>query len=272
MSIDAQLPPRLERYELKYVIPSCLVEPVSDYVLAYCGLDRHSEAAEDNFYRVNSLYFDSPNFLFLRNRMYGKDNRFNMRVRSYGWDALPPYFLEIKQKKANVVIKYRATLSEGEWPGILNDPTYQIREDETSLDSDNKSLFLRLATSYAAEPKILTQYRRRAFASVVDDYARVTMDMDMRCYYQEAYNLLPDPHRMVPYDDETIYDWGGDPGNSVILEIKCHPTQVPTWVLDLTHHFQLYRRSFSKYKTSLLSTLSRDSCPDIGERYSSLYT
>jgi len=75
--------------------------------------------------------------------------------------------------------------------------------------------------------------------------------------------------RIDCYDDETIYDWGGDTGNNVILEIKCYPHQVPTWVLALIQSFQLNRRSFSKYVNGLLASHSRASCPDINERYSS---
>ncbi len=268
MSIDAEMLPRLERYEIKYVIPSNMVEPISDYISAYCELDKHSATAENYFYLVNSLYFDSPGFVLLKNRLWGKDNRFNMRIRAYGREADFPYFMEIKQKKGNVIIKYRAVLEREEWPAALTAPAYCIPDKENTTQWKNKALFLRLAASYALEPKVLTQYRRRAFASMVDEYARVTMDIDMRSYYQEEYNLVPDSRRMVPYDDETIYDWGGDPGNNVVLEIKCYPNQVPTWVLALIQNFQLNRRSFSKYVNSLLVSHSRASCLDINERYS----
>lgn len=272
MNNDAKIPPRLERYELKYVIPASLVEPISDFITAYCELDNNSAVAENYFYLVNSLYFDSPGFILLQNRLWGKDNRFNMRVRAYGWQATPPYFMEVKQKKCNVIIKYRAVLDREEWPAVLVDPAYCITDKEDTIQWKNKALFLRLAASYALAPKVLTQYRRRAFVSVVDEYVRVTMDIDMRSYYQEEYNLVPDSRRMVPYDDETIYDWGGDPGNNVILEIKCYPNQVPTWILALIQNFQLNRRSFSKYVNSLLVSHSRRFCPDINERYSPLYS
>lgn len=271
MSADAKMPPRLERYEIKYVIPFSLVEPITDFVSAYCELDKHSETADNYFYLVNSLYFDSPNFLLLENRLYGKDNRFNMRVRSYGAEAVAPYFMEIKQKKGNSIIKYRATLTQDEWPGALVDPSYCIPDKEGTTQFKNKALFMRLSTSYALTPKVLTQYRRRAFASVVDEYARVTMDIDMRSYCQEEYSVVPDPQRMVPYDDESIYDWGGDPGNSVILELKCFPHQVPTWMLALIYHFQLNRRSFSKYVNSMLVSNSREYRLDANDRYSVLY-
>ena len=57
----------IERYESKFTIPEYLVEPISEFVSIYCLLDEYSEQAENGFYRVNNLYFDSPNYLFLKN-------------------------------------------------------------------------------------------------------------------------------------------------------------------------------------------------------------
>lgn len=250
------LPPRLERYELKYLIPYSLVESVSDFASVYCSLDKHSEDAQDTFYRVNSLYFDTPNYTFLKNRMYGRDNRFNMRVRSYGDNPVAPYYLEIKQKRQNVIRKYRASLDAEEWPAIFEDPMYRLSGDGEVTETDNKALFYRLATSYAATPKVLLQYRRRAFFSLVDDYARVTMDIDMRCRLEEGFNLTPDDCSMIPFDHEQIYNWGEDKGRNVVLELKCYTTQVPLWMVDLIHCFGLERTSFSKYMNSLLCGLS----------------
>jgi len=110
------LPPRLDRYELKFGIPAELTEPISDFASVYCSLDKYSEKAEKGFYRVNNLYLDSPGYLFLRKRMEGAENRFNMRVRSYGDDPVMPYFLEIKQKVGGVVRKYRATVRDELFP------------------------------------------------------------------------------------------------------------------------------------------------------------
>ena len=253
------LPPRLERYELKYLIPYSLVESVSEFASVYCSLDKHSIDADDYFYRVNSLYFDTPNYTFLKNRMYGRDSRFNMRVRSYGNNPVAPFYLEIKQKKHNVIRKYRASLSAEEWPAIFEDPMYRVSGAEGGAERDNKALFYRLATSYAATPKVLLQYRRRAFFSLVDDYARVTMDIDMRCRLEENFNIIPDEPSMVPFDHELIYDRGEDRGRNVVLELKCYTTQVPLWMLDLIHCFGLERISFSKYMNSLLCGLSYSS-------------
>ena len=35
-------PPVLERYELKFVIPDYMIDPISDFVSVYCSLDKYS--------------------------------------------------------------------------------------------------------------------------------------------------------------------------------------------------------------------------------------
>lgn len=261
------LPPVLERYELKYLIPSCYIEPISNFVGAYCKLDSHSAEYADGFYPVNSLYFDSPNYRFLRLRMQGSDRRFNMRVRSYGDGKCGPFFAEIKFKTPTCVKKFRATLDQTEWPTFLPH-NYWLEPDlqrlvqpitpQSEKEGLSRELFLRLADAYAIEPKIFTRYHRRAFASTMDDYARVTMDVNMKFRSQNLlcsrnpYSLQPDTD-CVNYDASTIY--GDDPGHdaAVVLELKTAVGSIPVWMLELIRRFQLKQVGFSKYMHSSLA-------------------
>lgn len=253
MSVFCELPPVIERYELKYIIPLSWIEPISEFISPFCSLDYHSAHVPDNFYPVNSLYFDTPNFQFLQQRLYGKDARFNMRVRSYADGEKPPYYMEIKHKIGSIVKKYRATAGVDEWPEILASPNYRIIE-ESSKEKANKELFLRLFISYAAEPKLLTRYKRRAFFSTVDEYARVTMDISMSYRLQDHYSLRPDK-QMTHYDNSTIYVGNMlSTEDCVVLELKCNAGQVPTWMIDLITQFQLTQQGFSKYMNSTLTS------------------
>jgi SPX domain protein involved in polyphosphate accumulation len=254
MSVHQDLPPELERYELKYIIPWSYVEPVSRFVEAYCELDYHSTKASDHFYEVNTLYFDTPGCQFLQQRLSGKINRFNMRVRSYGDGSKPPYYLEIKHKRNTRIKKFRATARPEEWPLILADPSFRVDSKQSSSERANKERFLYLATTYAIEPKVLTCYRRRAYFSTIDDYARVTMDINLRCRDESTLSLTPDD-RMISYDYENTFGANHLSDNaSVVLELKCVQGQVPTWMVDLIRHFQLKQQGFSKYMNSMLST------------------
>ena len=257
-----KLPPVLHRYELKYLIPSALVEPITDFVLAYCDYDHYSYLSNSNFYQVNSLYFDTRSNEFLEQRRWGKFGRFNMRARSYGDGRKPPYYLEIKQKKGHGMRKYRATVKQHEWPAILNDPTFEIAPEDDHLEKYNKMLFMKLAQAYNIEPKILTRYKRRAFFSTVNHYARVTMDYDLKFidrnvlnYGGDAYCLLA-PDDMVNYDNETIFAYNSRSEGNVVLELKCNIGQVPVWMLDLITLFELKQAGFSKYmQSSLVSNM-----------------
>ena len=255
MLAPSTLPPVLERYELKYMIPMAYVEPMTHFLSLYCSLDYYSEKAHaDNyFYEVNSLYFDSPQCEFLKQRIAGQAHRINMRARTYGDGSKPPYFLEIKQRMGipGVVKKYRATVGDDEWPNLLTDPGFRVSETESEAKRVNKELFLRLAISYAIEPKILTKYLRRAFFSTVDDYVRVTMDTNMQYRKQHDYDLLS-THDMVNYDNETIYGIDTASDANVVLEIKCRVGEVPQWVLSLVNIFELKQQAFSKYANSFM--------------------
>lgn len=249
------LPPVLERYELKYLIPWSYVEPITEFLKTYCSLDHYSEIATDNdyFYKISTLYFDTPNYEFLRQRVEGKAIRFNMRVRAYGDGEKAPYFLEIKNRTgiSGVVKKYRATVDEQYWPAILTDPSFRPLDSDSDAEKANKELFLRLAISYAIEPKILTKYQRRAFFSNVDKYVRVTMDTNMQ-YRLEHEHIVCSSYDMTNYDNETIYAYNTDSDASVILELKCDVAEVPYWILDLIKAFDLKQIGFSKYVSSTL--------------------
>ncbi|MBT8098227.1 MAG: polyphosphate polymerase domain-containing protein [Gammaproteobacteria bacterium] len=260
MGLMATLPPVIERYELKYVVPRWLVDPISEFLAPYCELDGHSASEADYFYPVNSLYFDTPCYRFLQLRQWGADQRFNMRVRAYGDGTEGPFFAEIKFKSATSIKKFRATLHGAEWPEIIQsgsaasnlscvDPRERVSRD----------LFLQLAESYAIEPKIFTCYRRRAYISQMDDYARVTFDINMRyrpqdpLYSTHPYSLCPDEGSCINYDAATIYNDELQYGDNVVLELKATIGAVPVWMIELIRRFELKQIGFSKYLNSSLT-------------------
>ena len=258
-SLLATLPPVIERYELKYLIPYAMIEPITAFVEPYCAYDQHSAATADSFYAVNSLYFDTPSYRFLNQRRWGADQRFNMRVRAYDDGRSGPYFAEIKYKTATSVKKFRAHVQASEWPGFLTGAASDTAVDETDdRESISRKLFLRLAESYAIEPKIFTCYRRRALFSRVDDYARVTFDVNMRFRQQDPmhaadqYSLSPDSD-CLNYDAQTIFGDEVAYNANVVLELKASIGAVPVWMIDLIRRFELKQVGFSKYLNSTLA-------------------
>ena len=50
------IPPVLARYELKYVIPKELIEPISQFASVYCSLDKYSAVQKDFCYEIYVQY------------------------------------------------------------------------------------------------------------------------------------------------------------------------------------------------------------------------
>ena len=247
-----QIPALLERYELKYQIPATLIDPISDYLSIYCSTDQYSEKSEDGFYTINSLYFDTPRLLFLRNRIEGSENRFNMRVRSYDSISGMPCFFEIKQKRDGIVRKFRTAVSDENWPNLFEAAGRGPDSIRCGEERSHIELFYRTACSYRATPKVLSRYRRKAYISDVDEYARATFDRDLSFQAEEGYTIVPDESRMMDCCRETVFD----PGCGIILELKCHAALIPQWMLDLIRYFNLRRIGFSKYYVSAVHALS----------------
>jgi hypothetical protein len=233
-----------DRYELKYLIPLSMVDAISDYISIYCELDPYSLSAPDHYYQVNSLYLDTCNFLFLRKKLEGAPDRFNMRIRGYGGEEL---FLELKFK-SNGFVKKRRAFCRGNVLDVLRDDS----EKGMGLATGNKHLFLNAFQSYNAEPKVLTQYKRKAYFSVYDDYARITFDKELKYMRESEFNIFPDHRLMCNYDHEGQFT----EGTCVVLELKC-PTRVPLWFIDLIKKFNLTRTGFSKYTSSIMETFSQ---------------
>ncbi len=245
-------PPVLERYELKFVIPDTMIAPISDFVSIYCSPDKYSRVEDDSFYRVINLYLDTPYFLFLRNRLLRLQNRFNMRIRSYGDTLQSRYFLEIKQKNVMIIKKFRGSIPQEDLTKRTCLIDYIPRAVKNNEELRNIELFQRLMHTYDAGPKVLTQYRRKAYVSDCEEYARVTFDVELKYMAEETFNLTPDSGKMLSYDISTNFD----PACNVILEMKCYTSQVPLWMIDCIRTFGLYRRSFSKYTTGVSEVLN----------------
>ena len=250
--VDMDREVRLERFELKYIIPYSMVKPIINYIQIYCDQDPFSKMKDDGFYTVNSLYLDSKTFRLLQRKKDKVSNRFNLRVRSYEDGSKPPYFFEVKCKKGAIVDKLRSRVDVENWASY-----FDYKKDISQLKSgsdEHLNTFFRHAISYQAEPKILTQYDRLAYFSTIDDYARVTFDKNLRFQHVSDYIVTPDPAKMCNYDVGSAF--GGET-SSVVLELKSH-RNVPIWMLDLIRFFGLNQRSFSKYERSLEESLFAD--------------
>ena len=232
----AVTPSLLNRYEAKYLIPFSMIGPIVEFIKPYCSYDKYSALSEDRFYKVNSLYFDTPDYLFLHQRIYKAEKRFNMRIRSYGDHPVMPYFFEIKQRLGDIIRKIRAKIDDPDYAELFNRSGVEIRDGEDQKNELHRELFYRTASKYNAAPVVLVQYRRQAF-STCDDYARVTFDIDIHA--MEKVMIL---YRRRERFSVAVQGFDGE--RNVILELKCFKDSVPSWMIDLIRAFQLQREGF----------------------------
>ncbi|WP_413612623.1 VTC domain-containing protein [Bdellovibrio sp. HCB-110] len=247
-------PLNLERYELKYLIAPEMVAPISKFVESYCSMDYYSAIQTDHFYTINSLYLDSPNLYLLRSKEFAGAFSFNMRIRSYGEGTAPPYFFEVKYKVREFVQKKRAKVLTDQWQEIVEREA--VPENMDAFSAENLQDFLHLKMTYNLGPVILTQYRRKAYLSEVDDYARVTFDRDLRYQEMQNWSVAPNEKELCHYDHPDSFE---EPGKKVVLELKCEK-KIPIWMVELIRRFELVGGSFSKFGNSMATHLG---IPDV---------
>ncbi len=256
MSVSPVSPLLLQRYELKYLIPLHMVDEISKFVEGHCVMDYYSEIAPQNSYVINSLYFDTFTNHLLRMKLAGLDGTYSLRVRSYGYEPQLPIFTEVKYKKNDFSNKMRAKIDIEDWAEMLQNGLAPFDMDPKSRSFLEQ--FIYLMHKDGAYPRVLTQYRRKAYLSEIDVYARVTFDRDLRYQISDGiYNIHPDEKQMCHYDLDEIYE---HPERPVILELKCEK-QIPLWMKQLIQRFDLTRRGFSKYGSSIFEIL----CPKAPE-------
>jgi hypothetical protein len=248
MAIKPVSPLNLDRYEIKYLIPMAMVQPISEYVEQFCEMDYYSQISPDNFYVINSLYLDTLSKYVLRKQQNVEHAFSCFRIRSYGANPKLPFYVESKQKIGEFCKKRRGKITFENIEDLFTKPN-DIPGFDPYADK-NVASFLEKHTTLGLEPKILTQYRRKAYLSTCDDYARITFDRDLRFMEETTYNVVPDESRMSHYDQPDAFAWYGS-GANVVLELKAE-RKIPIWMVELVRRFDLTRGNFSKYKNSMI--------------------
>ncbi len=248
MNSNAENFDTISRLEFKYRIHQDQVSEIERDLRSYCTMDEHSALSLDGCYPVTSLYLDSPSRTFFRWKMEDLENRFELRIRTYGErpEEAPELQFEVKGRRGDIVIKHR-TLWRGRDPqNLWITPSNQW--PVTPLDRPRMENFLSKSLLHEALPLVLTQYRRRAWFGCLEDYARVTFDMEMRFREERHFDFsAPSPSMISTH----LPDYLGAPG-LVVLELKCERDRIPWWMVDLVKRHNLVRSSFSKYSAAVM--------------------
>jgi len=238
----------IERREFKYLLPTEAVAGVRDAIRPFCELDRHAVHAPEHRYVIESLYFDTPDYaLFHANEVELKD-RIKLRVRHYPGADTGKVFFEVKRRYHDVILKTRGTVPNAHWQRLLTDPFFprDLLGDQPGVER-----FVALAHTHHARPTSLVRYHREAWASVVDDYARVTFDTRIQAQPTECLGFDHDPRAWRALDDAENF---GNHTSQVVLELK-FTTHAPSWMMHLIQRLNLWRRAFSKYGSAIRTVL-----------------
>jgi hypothetical protein len=233
------------RHECKFVVTEAVAAKVLRSVRPHVELDPYAACQPHHSYEVASLYLDDPFDSLYRETIEGSSERYKLRVRSYGSDAMHErrtVFLEVKRRYNSIVRKLRCPVPYELLEDLLNGANITRDEVLSALpDRYRPGLheFLRLTAMRAAGPRCTVRYRREAYVGRDDLDTRVTFDRQL--------STLPTESARVRHHDPCYI---AVPTGGVILELK-FTDRSPPWMAATIRKLELQRRSFSKYCSSI---------------------
>jgi SPX domain protein involved in polyphosphate accumulation len=212
-----------QRYEIKYRISRFQQHQLLQLMRCYMVADEHGKSI------IQSLYFDTPDFLLARRSMEHPVYKEKLRLRSYGIPkAGDEVFMELKKKFDGVTYKRRLALPSREMNRAL-----LKGEPLTDTQIGHEIDFCR-GRYQELRPALMLSYRREAWYGKDDRDLRITFD-DTVLWREDNLNLT-----------SGIY---GSPllgTQEVLMEVKVS-SAMPTWLVQFLSAHHIYKTSFSKY-------------------------
>jgi hypothetical protein len=230
-----------QRWEVKYVVDRTTRTALDRDLCALMDPDRFS--SRDGSYIVRSLYFDTPDYMAYHSKISGDAVRHKLRTRIYTDkpDEAKMVRLEVKSRYIGTVHKIAADVSLENYQEIWGAVQRRTLPSQRILALDRGVReFMRLQKQYNMEPKILVQYRRRAFER--RDLSRVRVNFDDELVGSRDLNLLTtlsNARRLLRYDHS-------------VFEVKVDGV-MPFWLHMLIDKYGLQNRAFSKFCFSIYS-------------------
>jgi len=234
---------KLDRFELKYVVPTKAAEAFKKSLRTNLVPDDHGNSFGG--YYISGLYYDGPALPFYWEKVNGIKFRRKLRIRHYE-SAGPlvadtPVFVEIKQRlnratqKRRVLLPYRQALRLCDERQLPEAGSFV----QTSRDADVIDEILDMLWQYNLRPASVIRYARQARVGTDYDIGlRVTFDTDLS--YRISDLELHDAKSGLP-----LFAPGW-----TIIEIKVNE-RIPYWLTELVaaHNLNLVR--VSKYCRSI---------------------
>jgi len=235
---------RMNRYELKYMIHASQYPHFVKDLLHFMSPDPYGDG--DGFYRITSLYYDSPTYQCYRAKVDGLDIRQKVRLRVYPNDdptKLTSGCVEIKNRFNRTVKKERLFLPLDRADELL--AGYSLDGLTNAHDQATATHVQFLVRAMALRPSCIVSYRRQAFVgSRYESKMRLTFDMDLSgrvhalSVTEAAHN-----HRFIPLD------W-------LVMEVKVDE-RIPSWTTALLAKHECTAMRVSKYCLALADGMRR---------------
>ncbi|MEM8484899.1 MAG: polyphosphate polymerase domain-containing protein [Bacteroidota bacterium] len=228
------------RNELKYLVPSILLDELRNVITHFAKPDKYSKLRGTRGYTIRSIYLDTPSLDFYIEKIEGYEKRRKLRIRGYNEGTLneSPVFLEIKRKEGAKIEKQRVQVPYLAAASLLDcaDPLGSIVPLMPSPQADaDMRAFLFHARKRPMRPINLVVYEREAFEGHAEESLRLTLDKNLRAGLYPAMDGL--------YEEKGLYDVV--PGH-FILEVKFDHFY-PVWLRPFLSRHQLKKQALSKY-------------------------
>ncbi|MDX1412857.1 MAG: polyphosphate polymerase domain-containing protein [Candidatus Promineifilaceae bacterium] len=242
------------RLEVKYLVDRPTRTALNRDLQALMPPDKH--AGPQGFYRVRSLYYDTPDYMAYQQKISGQAERHKLRIRAYGDDPgqSPLIRLEVKSRYVSFIYKVVVNLSRQEYLELECALKHRQVPHQLLSNKDMSTEFVRLKHQYNFEPRILLQYRRQAYERVELNRVRVNFDDELvACRDLDILGPMRGARSLLRY------------GHS-IFEIKVDNV-LPYWLHQLISKYNLNNQAFSKFCYSVQSEarLSSVARPDLTE-------
>ncbi len=221
------------RHERKYICSEAQLTVIRARLLPLMSPDEHD--ASGRGYLVRTVYFDDPDDRFLKDNLYGFDNRVKYRIRAYDLSDRSIY-LETKTKKSGLGKKESCALSREEFFSLLNGTCPGF---SSQAEKPMRRLCVEMLSAMC-RPRILVEYRRLALVSPVGN-VRVTFDRNIACSGELKRFFEPELIRIPVL-----------PAGQHILEVK-YDELLPSYLLEAMDIGELMQTTFSKYVMSRMA-------------------
>ncbi len=247
------LPAReVDRYELKYWVPTALTSAVIDFARPYLVLDPFNVRMGLERQFNTTLYLETPRLDAYWSHVDAAADRYKLRVRGYGEVPEGLAFFETKRKINSITVKTRTAVAMSDVAPLL-DGTYDALPARLAPD-ERRHLenFLYRRTMTDARPCVLVRAHRESYCTPdLREDVRLTFDREICFQPARGTSLHGDPRAWVPIDGEAQH---GHRGAHTMIELK-FPRLAPLWMSRLIDRLDMWRVGYSKYIAAVQSLL-----------------